>query len=98
MSDSQRRLAGGSDTKKAVHEGANVYLIVLTGGPCAGKTTALERLAGFLRERSFRVFTVPEAATMLFGNGVSFADLSSEGKVRYTTALVYVMRRSPLLN
>ena len=81
MSDSQRRLAGGAAGHAKVHADANVYLIVLTGGPCAGKTTALERLAGFLRERSFRVFTVPEAATMLFGNGVSFADLSSEDKV-----------------
>jgi len=82
MSGSQRRLAAG--LKKLVgidKHAANVYLIAITGGPCAGKTTALERLAGFLRERSFRVFTVPEAATMLFSNGVSFADLSSDEKV-----------------
>jgi Flp pilus assembly CpaF family ATPase len=39
----------------------NVFLIVLTGGPCGGKTTALDRLSGYLRERGFRVFTVPEA-------------------------------------
>jgi predicted NACHT family NTPase len=28
-----------------------VYKFVLTGGPCSGKTTALERLQVFLRER-----------------------------------------------
>lgn len=53
---------------------SHVYRIVLTGGPCAGKTTALARLSGFLQERGFRVFTVPEAATMLFVNGASVAD------------------------
>ena len=55
------------------------YKIVLTGGPCAGKTTALDRLSAYLRERGFRVFTVPEAATMLFSNGVFFSDLGREG-------------------
>ena len=49
-----------------------MFKIVLTGGPCAGKTTALARLSAFLNERGFRVFTVPEAATMLFTNGVRF--------------------------
>lgn len=56
----------------------HVYRIVLTGGPCAGKTTALARLSGFLQERGFRVYTVPEMATMLFTNGVAFSDLGSD--------------------
>ena len=41
---------------------APIYKFVITGGPCAGKTTAMERLQVFLRERGFRVFVVPEAA------------------------------------
>uniref|UniRef100_A0A7S2R796 NadR/Ttd14 AAA domain-containing protein n=1 Tax=Rhizochromulina marina TaxID=1034831 RepID=A0A7S2R796_9STRA len=65
------------------------YKIVLTGGPCAGKTTALERLSSFLRERGFRVYTVPEAATMLFMNGVRFSDLDGEDRVvAFQTALM----------
>lgn len=55
-----------------------IYKFVITGGPCAGKTTAMERLQVFLRERGFRVFVVPEAATMLFINGASPDDLASE--------------------
>ena len=51
-----------------------IYKFVLTGGPCSGKTTALERLQVFLRERGFRVFVAPEAATMLFINGASVND------------------------
>ena len=54
-----------------------VHKIVLTGGPCGGKTTAMARLKNFLLERGFRVFTVPEAATLFWANGMSFADLSS---------------------
>ena len=57
---------------------APLYKFVITGGPCAGKTTAMERLQVFLRERGFRVFVVPEAATMLFVNGASPDDLASE--------------------
>ena len=40
--------------------------IVLTGGPCAGKSTALERLKKIFGER---VMVVPEAATMLMAGG-----------------------------
>ena len=53
-----------------------IYKFVLTGGPCSGKTTALERLQVFLRERGFRVFVAPEAATMLFINGASVNDFA----------------------
>ena len=52
-----------------------VKKFVLTGGPCSGKTTSMERIQVFLRERGFRVFVAPEAATMLFLNGASFDDL-----------------------
>jgi hypothetical protein len=38
----------------------------------------MERIPNFLSERGFRVFTVPEAATMLFVNGASIDDLSVE--------------------
>ena len=67
--------AGGApaQAKKQIHK------IVLTGGPCGGKTTALARLQSFLGERGFRVFTVPEAATMFWSNGMSFTDLGGEG-------------------
>ncbi|KAJ8605165.1 hypothetical protein CTAYLR_000358 [Chrysophaeum taylorii] len=70
--------------------GAHVYRIVLTGGPCAGKTTALARLSGFLQERGFRVYTVPEVATMLFVNGAAFADLArgDESVLAFQTAVL----------
>ena len=76
----RRGSGGGAVTAKQNREfKSSIYKIVLTGGPCAGKTTALDRLAAYLRERGFRVFTVPEAATMIFSNGVGFDDLDHVG-------------------
>lgn len=42
-----------------------VYRIVLTGGPCGGKSTALTHISDRLSSLGFRVFRVPEAATIL---------------------------------
>jgi signal recognition particle GTPase len=47
------------------------FKFVLTGGPCAGKTTALARIYSYLRERGFEVITCPEAFTILASNGMS---------------------------
>lgn len=44
--------------------------IVLTGGPCAGKTSALRYLVEHLSARGWRALVVPEAATMLITGGV----------------------------
>ena len=76
-SRSVARARAGSTEDEDLGPARHVYRIVLTGGPCAGKTTALARLAGYLQERGFRVYTVPEVATLLFTNGVSFGDLGA---------------------
>uniref|UniRef100_A0A914PBI2 NadR/Ttd14 AAA domain-containing protein n=1 Tax=Panagrolaimus davidi TaxID=227884 RepID=A0A914PBI2_9BILA len=55
-----------------------VYKLVLTGGPCGGKTTGQDRLATFFEQLGWKVFTVPEAATILLGGGVKFGELSPE--------------------
>eukprot|EP00752_Nemacystus_decipiens_P016388 g14650.t1 len=69
------------DARQAADEHtAAVYKLVLTGGPCAGKTTALSRMGSFFRAKGFRVFTVPEAATSMFSNGIGFQDLGSQEK------------------
>eukprot|EP00299_Pterocystis_sp_00344_P013593 c6679_g1_i1.p1 GENE.c6679_g1_i1~~c6679_g1_i1.p1 ORF type:complete len:215 (-),score=44.62 c6679_g1_i1:182-805(-) len=50
--------------------------IVLTGGPCAGKTTSLRTLNKVLPEHGIRVYVVPEAATLFFSHGCTVNDLS----------------------
>ena len=45
--------------------------IVLTGGPCAGKTTALTWISNYFSKRGYSVLFVPETATELITNGVT---------------------------
>ncbi|MCH5307959.1 MAG: AAA family ATPase [Prevotella sp.] len=51
---------------------SNVKRIVLTGGPCAGKTTALVRIVEHFSNLGFKVFTVPEVPTMYSQGGWSY--------------------------
>lgn len=49
----------------------NISKIVLTGGPCAGKTTALTWINNYFRDRGYIVLFVPETATELIPNGIA---------------------------
>lgn len=44
--------------------------IVITGGPCAGKTTGFCYLSEKLMDLGFRTIVVPEVATMIIGGGI----------------------------
>ncbi len=46
--------------------------IVLTGGPCAGKTTALARIIQYFTNRGYAVYAQPESATLFNQAGVNF--------------------------
>ena len=46
-----------------------IYRVCLTGGPCAGKTTALSTLRDNLHKIGFNVLIVPEAATLMMKAG-----------------------------
>ena len=56
-----------SEVKKNV----KISKIVLTGGPCAGKTTALSWIQNYFSTRGYKVLFVPETATELISNGVA---------------------------
>lgn len=51
--------------------------IVLTGGPCAGKTTALSFLRENLIKEGFGAVIVPETSTELFSSGISPSKMNS---------------------
>lgn len=58
-----------------------VPIICITGGPCAGKSTAIPELARRLWDRhQITVYQVPEAATLFFSNGVNPSQLLQEGR------------------
>lgn len=44
--------------------------IVLTGGPCAGKSTALSRIESYLLDKGYAVLIVAESATELIHGGI----------------------------
>jgi predicted ATPase len=60
---------------------------VLTGGPCAGKTTALTELSMTLIQMGFKVLLVPEAATVMKKGGA----LIQTSKLAFSEAVKYQM-------
>ncbi len=47
-----------------------VNMIVLTGGPCSGKSSSLAYLTEKLSDHGFMVFVIPETATLITNNGI----------------------------
>ena len=45
--------------------------IVITGGPCAGKTTAMSWIQNVFSQMGYTVLFVPETATELISGGVA---------------------------
>ncbi|CAM9548407.1 unnamed protein product, partial [Ectocarpus fasciculatus] len=64
-----------SFTESKEEHGIHIPKIVITGGPCSGKTTGMVRLQDTLKGLGYRVFIAPEAATLFFLAGIQFADL-----------------------
>lgn len=62
-----------------------IYRIVLTGGPCGGKTTSTAHITERLEALGFKVFVVPEAATLLATGGIDLYGLSEEDLIRVET-------------
>lgn len=73
-----------------------LFQLVLTGGPCGGKTTGQAHLATFFESLGWKVFRVPETATVLMSGGISFGELNEE-QVRLLNSLEYLFC-STLLN
>ena len=79
-----------------------MWRLVLTGGPCGGKTTAQVShfpffysvssfhhqitLSTIFESMGWRVFRVPETATILLGGGVSFSLLDDEQRLEFQVA------------
>eukprot|EP00668_Euglena_longa_P003809 GGOE01004467.1.p1 GENE.GGOE01004467.1~~GGOE01004467.1.p1 ORF type:complete len:535 (-),score=194.43 GGOE01004467.1:460-1953(-) len=66
--------------RDAMDEVPHVFRIVLTGGPCGGKTTALSTIADYLRSLGTQVFMVPENATIFANGGAGFPVHSSKAQ------------------
>lgn len=53
-----------------------IHRVVLTGGPCAGKTTSINRIRNFFENIGWKAFCVPETASVLLSSGILFYDLA----------------------
>lgn len=49
----------------------NIKKIVITGGPCAGKSTAMQHIKAHFTAKGDTVLVIPESATELIGGGVA---------------------------
>ena len=70
--------------KNTNQEKGQIVRICLTGGPCAGKTTAIASIKQDLAQLGMQVFVVPEAASMLMNGGamiVSSSFTQSQGLI-----------------
>src|SRR5262245_18143460 len=69
---------------------APIHRIVLTGGPCAGKSTAIARVQAHLEAHGVKVYRVPEAATLLLGGGILVKDAPLSHMVSFQRGIVRV--------
>eukprot|EP01088_Endostelium_zonatum_P018832 TRINITY_DN6192_c0_g1_i1.p1 TRINITY_DN6192_c0_g1~~TRINITY_DN6192_c0_g1_i1.p1 ORF type:complete len:271 (+),score=68.88 TRINITY_DN6192_c0_g1_i1:99-911(+) len=60
-----------------------VQKFVLTGGPCGGKTSSLMALQQRLKLMGYKVYCVPEAATILFSGGGRFENWDQSRQVAF---------------
>lgn len=68
-----------------------VFKVVLTGGPCGGKTTASSMISDHMQKLGWRVFRVPEAATLIFSGGVTFGGSTAEQQFEINSHILKVM-------
>ena len=65
--------------KKDKTESKKISKIVITGGPCAGKTTAMSWIQNAFTQKGYEVLFVPETATELISGGVAPWTCGSNG-------------------
>jgi CYTH domain-containing protein/thymidylate kinase len=63
----------------------DIIKLVITGGPCAGKTTALSKLEEELSEKGYKVFAINESATELLSDGISKKEMT---ELEFQTAVM----------
>lgn len=79
---SSNQISSGIRNRRLSEDRIDVTRILLTGGPCAGKTTAMAAISQDLTQLGYKVLIVPEAATIIMKGGamiVSGAFTEEEG-------------------
>lgn len=61
--------------------------ILITGGACAGKTTSLEVIDSYLREKGYKVIIIDEVPTDLINKGISYNKI---GKIEFIELVIKI--------
>jgi predicted ATPase len=85
-----RKIHNNNDEQRQQRRAKNVITVVLTGGPCAGKSSSLQSMKDVLTEAGYQILTVPEVPTLLMENGCKFPGIAGprERLLRYETLLI----------
>lgn len=70
---------------------SKIYTVILTGGPCGGKTTGQARLCTFFENLGWKVYRAQETALVLMSGGIRFAELSREEAYKFQENLIKTM-------
>lgn len=62
--------------------------VVITGGPCAGKSTALAKIVDRFQGLGYKVYVVPEMATLMILGGMKPWEMSSEAHYAFESTMV----------
>lgn len=65
-----------------------IHKIVLTGGPCAGKSTCMSMLQRRFETTNVKLYCVPEAATLLMNGGLTWNNMTPEKVIKYQSTLL----------
>ncbi|KAL9643329.1 hypothetical protein ABK040_014784 [Willaertia magna] len=78
-----------AEESKLEGEAPPIYRIVLTGGPCSGKSTGIQKLRERLQNLGFHVFIVTEVATLLMTGGARPpADATKEQIIAFEASII----------
>ena len=68
---------------------SKVYRVVLTGGPCGGKSSALKDFTKKLNEHGYDVYTAPEVPTIMINGGCQYPGMEGKEELdAFETALL----------
>ena len=68
---------------------SKVYRVVLTGGPCGGKSSALKDFTKKLNEHGYDVYTAPEVPTIMINGGCQYPGMEGKEELdEFETALL----------
>ena len=67
-----------------------MHRVVFTGGPCAGKTTSINKIKSFFETIGWKVLVVPETATTLLSSGVYFYELTPESNFQFLYKIIKI--------